>query len=49
MFTRPWTIAFGFNRNTDPTFELWEEAAYEGERDTALTLPSGGGRRQPEK
>ena len=31
MFSRPWTIAYSYVPETEG-FELWEEAAYEGEQ-----------------
>ncbi|MBI3048071.1 MAG: hypothetical protein HYY76_07135 [Acidobacteria bacterium] len=30
VFTRPWTIAFGWRRNTSPDIELWEQGCWEG-------------------
>jgi len=30
VYTRPFTIAFAYRRNTEPGVELWEEACYEG-------------------
>jgi hypothetical protein len=47
VYTRPWTLAFGIRRNTDATYELWENACYEGDRSglTAIGLkrfPYGG-------
>jgi len=48
MFTRPWTIAYGFNREKTEGFELWERADHEGERDVERILHGGGdaGRRK---
>jgi len=42
MYTRPWTIGYAMKRNTDPTWEQWEHACYEGERnlDTLLSRPT---------
>ena len=30
VFTRPWTIAFTLDRNTQPGYEFLEEACHEG-------------------
>jgi len=30
VFTRPWTMAFGWRRNTEPGFQLLESACWEG-------------------
>ena len=30
VFTRPWTMAFGWRRNTEPGFEILESACWEG-------------------
>ena len=30
VFTRPWTMAFGWRRLTDPAFEMWEQGCWEG-------------------
>jgi hypothetical protein len=30
VYTRPFTIAFAYRRNTDADVELWEEACHEG-------------------
>jgi hypothetical protein len=42
MYTRPWTIGYTMKRNTDPTFEQWEHACHEGQRnlDTLLSRPA---------
>ena len=32
VYTRPWTIAFGWRRNDDPDREIWESACWEGVR-----------------
>ena len=41
MFTRPWTIAYSFTRDTR-ALEIWEQADYEGERDIERILSGGG-------
>ncbi len=39
VYTRPWTIASDFHRtHTDPTYEQWEEACHEGERNVDDSL-----------
>jgi hypothetical protein len=30
VYTRPWTIVSGIRRNTDPAYEIWENACHEG-------------------
>ncbi len=30
VYTRPWTMAFGWRRNTEPDFEMWEQGCWEG-------------------
>lgn len=30
VFTRPWTMAFGWRRNPNPDFEIWEQGCWEG-------------------
>jgi hypothetical protein len=42
MFTRPWSIAYRFNRHKEDGYEIWEDARHEGERDAELTLRGGG-------
>jgi len=32
MYTRPWTVGYTMKRNTDPGWEQWEHACYEGDR-----------------
>jgi hypothetical protein len=44
MFTQSWTIAYGFNRNKEEGFEIWEMANHEGERDVERLLRGGLGR-----
>jgi hypothetical protein len=44
MFTQPWTIAYGFNRDKTEGFEIWEQAQHEGERDVEHLLRGGNGR-----
>ena len=44
MFTRPWTIAYGFDREKTDGFEIWERANHEGERDVPRLLRGGIGR-----
>jgi hypothetical protein len=48
MFTRPWKVAYHFNRDKTEGFEIWEQAWHEGERDVERTLRGGGlaGRRK---
>ena len=39
VYTRPWKIASDFHRtHTDPTYEQWEEACHEGERNVEDSL-----------
>lgn len=42
MYTRPWTLGYTLKRNTDPNWEQWEHACFEGERslDHLLTRPA---------
>jgi hypothetical protein len=42
MFTRPWTIAYRFNRHKEEGYEIWEDARHEGERDVEHMLRGGG-------
>jgi hypothetical protein len=30
VFTRPWTMAWGWRRNPNPKFEMWEQGCWEG-------------------
>jgi hypothetical protein len=41
MYTRPWTMRFTMKRNTEPGYEQWEHACYEGDRslERLLTRP----------
>ena len=41
MFTRPWTIAYPFDR-AEAGYEIWEDARHEGDRDAERTLRGGG-------
>lgn len=41
VFTRPWKIAFSFNRNKMANYEYWEDARHEGERDTYHMVEAG--------
>jgi len=41
VYTRPWTMVFAIRRNTDPKYEVFEEACHEGERDTEQILSTG--------
>jgi hypothetical protein len=41
VYTRPWTMVFAMRRNTDPKYEVFEEACHEGERDTEQILGAG--------
>lgn len=38
VFTRPWTMKTRYVRNKDASFEQWENACYEGERDVDVML-----------
>ena len=44
MYTRPWTMRFTMKHNTEPGYEQWEHACYEGDRslDRLLTRPDDG-------
>ena len=41
VYTRPWTMAFALTRNTDPTYEIWEQACHEGNRSVEGGLEVG--------
>lgn len=41
VYTRPWTIAFPIRRIREPGFELFEEACFEGERNTDPLIELG--------
>jgi len=52
VYTRPWTMAFGLRRNTEPRYEIWENACVEGSEETlrnhaglkpypGVTVPAG--------
>lgn len=30
VYTRPWTMVMGWRRNTEPGYEMWENACWEG-------------------
>ena len=30
VYTRPWTMALGWRRNSEPGYEVWENACWEG-------------------
>jgi len=36
VYTRPWTIAFGWKRTTNANYEMWESACWEGVSQGAL-------------
>jgi hypothetical protein len=37
VYTRPWTMAFGLRRNSDPRYEIWENACVEGSAEGLAT------------
>ena len=41
VYTRPWTMAFAIARNTEPGFELFEQACHEGNRSVEGGLSVG--------
>jgi len=41
VYTRPWTMAFPIRRTGEPGFEMFEEACFEGERNTAPLIELG--------
>ena len=36
VYTQPWTMTFGWRRNAEPGFEMWENACWEGVSQGAL-------------
>ena len=42
VYTRPFTIAFAFRRDTDPDPEIWEEACYETNADPMRLFRNNG-------
>jgi hypothetical protein len=38
VFTTRWTMAFPIVRNSDPHYEMWEEACHEGNHDLDTLL-----------
>jgi hypothetical protein len=36
VYTQPWTLALGWRRNTEPGYEMWENACWEGVSQGAL-------------
>jgi len=47
VYTRPFTIAFAFRRDTDPNPEIWEEACYETNEDPMRLFRNNGLRVYP--
>ena len=43
VYTQPWTMALGWRRNSDPDFEMWENACWEG----VVSSPAFGEDREP--
>ena len=41
VFTRPWTMAFGWRRNTEPGYQMLESACWEGVQDSLQRLEHG--------
>jgi hypothetical protein len=41
VFTRPWKMAFGVNRNREKNYEIWEDSRHEGEQDVEGILAAG--------
>jgi hypothetical protein len=37
VYTRPWTMVSGMRRNTDPDYEIWENACHEGSTNLSRT------------
>ncbi len=46
VFTRPWTMAFGWRRNTNPRYEMWEQGCWEGVQ-SSLKYTHDGRKRYP--
>jgi hypothetical protein len=45
VFTRPWTVAFGWRRNPNPEYESWEQGCWEGVYNTSLKYTDEGRKR----
>ena len=43
-YTRPWKVAFSFNRNMQPNYEIMEFACIEGNTDVSHYTPAEGGK-----
>jgi hypothetical protein len=46
VFTRPWTMAFGWRRNANPEYEMWEQGCWEGVQ-SSLKYTDDGRKRYP--
>jgi hypothetical protein len=46
VFTRPWTMAFGWRRNPNPAYEMWEQGCWEGVQSSLKYTYDGRGRYQ---